>query len=514
MAEYDNHRPIYHFMPPSGWMNDPNGPITESDGTHHLFYQYNPDGGWHEQMHWGHARTRDLVHWEHMPIALYPDSAFDKDGVYSGSAIELNGQPVLFYTGIRPEVQCIAIGDERYEVWRKLPRPIVSDRPEGVELDGFRDPTLWFDPVTGRLNMGIGSGIVGESGCVLRYSADPGLKSAWQHEGFLLRGHPALLANCECPDFWHHDTGTWAMIASPQADNPRRGAGTVWLTGEQLEGEFFPNRQGLLDASPLYYAPKSFWHKDGRRVVWGWLREDRSVDKSVGREWAGVMSLPREVEIGSDGVLSVRLSPEVKSLSGWRAFACEGDEAMYSANVAAVEIPAKESVAHLIEMEWTPWGKVAIQLLNGQFHDESVVVAYDFTKQELSLSLRFQWEGDESVTERTTVCGVNRDLPNPDGQFALQEGEPLRLLVYMDRSVIEVFANDRAALSGRYYPKSRATTSPDPLYLPVRLHGDSSTSGRDSWNFTNPYSISATSQGRPLRITTWEVWNLASIWSE
>ena len=491
MSERDRHRPIYHFMPPSGWMNDPNGPITDSDGTHHLFYQHNPNGGWHEQMHWGHARTRDLVHWEHLPIALYPDSEFDKDGVYSGSAIELKGEPVLFYTGIRPEVQCVAIGDRRYEEWRKLPTPIVSERPEGLELDGFRDPTLWFDPDTGRLNMGIGSGIVGDSGCVLRYSAAPDSIGVWRHDGFLLRGHPSLLANCECPDFWYHGGDTWAMIASPQADNPRRGAGTVWLTGEYRDGEFIPTRQGLLDASPLYYAPKSFWHKDGRRVVWGWLREARSVDKSDGREWAGVMSLPREIEIGSDGAVSVRPSPEVDSLRGWRVFDSREAEGMFEADTVDVEISATASVEHVIEMEWSATGKVAVQLFDSPAGDGRIIVAYDFGKHELSLSLRFRWDGDDSPTERTTVCGVNRDLPNPDGQFALRDGEPLRLRVFLDSSVIEVFANDRAALSGRFYPEADA---------PGQLLNEDS------------YSISAESDGRPLRITRWEVWHIPSIW--
>lgn len=516
MSEIDRHRPIYHFMPPSGWMNDPNGPITESDGTHHLFYQHNPAGGWHEQMHWGHARTRDLVHWAHLPIALYPDTRFDKDGIYSGSAIELDGRPMLFYTGIRPEVQCVAMGDPTYRVWRKPPKPIIPKRPEGLKLDGFRDPTLWIDSETGRLNMGIGSGIVGEGGCVLRYSTVPDFSEAWQYDGLLLRGYPPLLANCECPDYWHHGGDTWAMIASPQADNPRRGAGTVWMTGEQLDGEFFPNRQGLLDASPLYYAPKSFWHVDGRRVVWGWMREDRSVDKAVGREWAGVMSLPREVEIGDDGVISVRPSPEVGSLQGATIFDCEGDGRMYGTEAVAVDLPASASVMHEIEIEWSPSGKVSVQLLNGwPDDDESVVLAYDFTKRELSLSLRFLWGGDASPSVRTTACGVNQDLPNPDGKFSLQDGENLRLLVYVDCSVIEVFANDRAAMSGRYYPASVARGRTETRFLPTKSDiqpATSSAHARDEWPFTNAYSISAESQGRPLRIAKWTVRNLDSIW--
>ena len=489
MTERDYHRPIYHFLPPSGWMNDPNGPITESGGTHHLFYQHNPDGGWHEQMHWGHARTRDLVRWEHLPIALYPDMPFDKDGIYSGSAIEVEGEPVLFYTGIRPEVQCIAVGSLDYSTWRKAPDPIVGTRPEGLELDGFRDPTLWYDPDTGRLTMGIGSGLKGGTGCVLRYSTDAGVRGDWRFDGFLLRGHPALAVNCECPDYWRHDETNWVMLASPQADNPRRGAGTVWLTGTHEDGEFHPNRQGLLDASPLYYAPKSFWHVDGRRAVWGWMREARSVDKELRREWAGVMSLPREIEVDDAGILTVRPSPEVKSLRGERMSVVTHE----FAGVESVEIDGSPTPAieHYVEVAPSARGSVNFALYEDDDAGEHIQVSFDFATDELELTLKFDWEGDGSgPSERTEVCGINRDLPNDDGAFRLGDDEPLRLRIFLDHSVIEVFANDRAAVSGRYYPQS----------------------GNEPGKCAEAYAVAAWPEGRSLGVTRWDAWNLSSIW--
>ena len=492
MTKRDYHRPVYHFMPPSGWMNDPNGPITESDGTHHLFYQHNPDGGWHEQMHWGHARTRDLVHWEHLPIALYPDSPFDKDGIYSGSAFDLNGVPTLFYTGIRPEVQCIAVGSPDYTTWRKPLTPIVSDRPAGLELDGFRDPTLWFDPDDSRLNMGIGSGIVGGTGCVLRYSTDAGAHTEWRFDGFLLRDHPSLAINCECPDYWQHDEAHWVLIASPQADGPRRGAGTLWLTGDHVDGEFIPKRQGLLDASPLYYAPKSFWHVDGRRVVWGWMREARSVDKRIGRNWAGVMSLPREVEVSKAGTVAVRPSPEVKSLRGEPLTITTAlDDLENGDKLAKTKRGATPAVEHCVEIEPTASGTVVLSLYDDEIEGESIELSFDFATGALRLVLEFAWDdSDGELSERMTVCGVNPDLPNADGAFKLREGEPLRLRVFLDHSVIEVFVNDRAAISGRYYPKS--ANEPD--------------------RCAAAYSVAAKAIGRPLGITSWEAWNIPSIW--
>lgn len=492
MTTRDYHRPIYHFIPPSGWMNDPNGPITDADRMHHLFYQHNPDGGWHEQMHWGHARTRDLVHWEHLPIALYPDMPYDKDGIYSGSALELNGEPILFYTGIRPEVQCIALGSSDYSNWQKAPAPIVSGRPDGLKLDGFRDPTIWFDPNGSRLNMGIGSGISGGTGCVLRYSAEAASRTDWRFDGFLLRGHPALLVNCECPDYWQHDDANWVMIASPQADDPRRGAGTVWLTGVHVDGEFNPKRQGLLDASPLYYAPKSFWHIDGRRVVWGWMREARSVDKAAGREWAGVMSLPREVELDEAGTVRVRPSPEVQSLRGAPiAIGGERSDLYDGEGRVKTTIGATPAVEHCIELEPSASGSVALSLYEDEVAGESIVVSFNFATGELRLTLMFAWDDSEGKpVARTTVCGVNCDLPNVDGVFRLGDMEPLSLRVFLDHSVIEVFANDRAAMSGRYYPRR----------------------GNEPDRCADAYSGTAMAEGRRLGVTRWEAWNIPSVW--
>src|SRR2546423_13522026 len=102
-APVDPHRPHYHFLPPSNWMNDPNG-LIHWKGQYHLFYQYNPNGALHGTIHWGHAVSPDLVHWEHLPIALAPTPGGpDKDGIWSGCAVDNDGIPTIFYTGVLPE---------------------------------------------------------------------------------------------------------------------------------------------------------------------------------------------------------------------------------------------------------------------------------------------------------------------------------------------------------------------------------------------------------------------------
>ncbi len=95
--EVDSHLPIYHATPGLNWINDPNGMIFFR-GEYHLFYQYNPYGVNWGNMHWGHMKSTDLVHWVHLPIALAPSEAYDCDGIFSGSAIEHEGRLYVFYT--------------------------------------------------------------------------------------------------------------------------------------------------------------------------------------------------------------------------------------------------------------------------------------------------------------------------------------------------------------------------------------------------------------------------------
>ncbi len=104
----DHLRPRYHFLPPSNWMNDPNG-LIQWKGQYHLFYQHNPVQAAWGPIHWGHAVSQDLVHWRHLDMAMQPTpGGADKDGVWSGCAVISGGKPVIFYTGVFPEGQCLA----------------------------------------------------------------------------------------------------------------------------------------------------------------------------------------------------------------------------------------------------------------------------------------------------------------------------------------------------------------------------------------------------------------------
>ncbi len=104
----DTNRPRLHFLPPANWMNDPNAPIFHN-GLYHLYYQHNPKAAKWDTMHWGYATSKDLVHWQHHGVVLAPTPGGpDKDGCFSGCMVIDNGKPTIVYTGVNPQVQCIA----------------------------------------------------------------------------------------------------------------------------------------------------------------------------------------------------------------------------------------------------------------------------------------------------------------------------------------------------------------------------------------------------------------------
>lgn len=140
----DNPHPQYHFLPPRNWMNDPNEFSFQWKGMYHLFYQHNPYGAFHANMPWGHTVTPDPVHSQHFFIALSPTPGGpDKDGVFSGYAINNLGIPTIVYTGVSPEVQCIATGADDLVVWKKRTEPVIPVPPTDLTVFGFRDPCVW-----------------------------------------------------------------------------------------------------------------------------------------------------------------------------------------------------------------------------------------------------------------------------------------------------------------------------------------------------------------------------------
>ena len=215
-VQQDPQHPSYHFAPPSNWINDPNGLIYWK-GNYHVFYQYNPfEPAW-GNIHWGHACSKDMLHWKHLPIALWPDPQYaDAGGCFSGCAVNNNGTATLIYTGVYPETQCLATSmDDDLINWKKHSQPVIPASPPGLQLEGFRDPCVWWEASEWR--MALGSGIKGVGGAVLLYRSKDMIN--WQYLGSLFQGQRKLDKDLdsgtmwECPSFFPLDD-KWVLIMS------------------------------------------------------------------------------------------------------------------------------------------------------------------------------------------------------------------------------------------------------------------------------------------------------------
>jgi beta-fructofuranosidase len=308
-------------------MNDPNG-LIQWRGMYHVFYQHNPFSlaapGTGASIHWGHAMSEDLVHWEDCPVALAPTAGGpDEDGCWSGCAVLKDGTPHLLYTGVRGDLQlpCLAraVDLELLTVWEKHPgNPVIEAPPPDLDLLAFRDHCVWQDRET--FYQLIGSGIAGVGGAALLYRS-PDLVS-WEYLRPLLSSEVAGVkpagAIWECPDFFPLGDRHVLVVSSLGGE----GAGCVHCFTGRFDGERFAvERQGLVDGGDHFYAAQSMRDGRGRRLMWGWVQEDTGGGYPVPRSRAGLLSLPREMDILDDGTLVSRPVPELKTLRSrhWHA---------------------------------------------------------------------------------------------------------------------------------------------------------------------------------------------------
>jgi len=319
-------KPLFHLIPRTGWMNDPNG-FSYYNGAYHMFYQYYPyDTSW-GPMHWGHAISKDLLTWENLPVALAPDSSFDSFGCFSGSAIETeDGKHQIMYTGVikrelpdggfeETQQQCIAIGDGvNYEKLDINPVIKTEDLPEGCRASDFRDPKMWKE--NGRYYVVLGSKTTDLDGQLLKYSSDDGIN--WKFDEVILKNNKRYGLMWECPDYFSLD-GKQVVIVSPQDMLPEElefhnGNGTVCIIGSLDEnGKFHEENSQAVDYGIDFYAPQTIELADGRRVMIGWLQNWDTVP--IRRDdfpWFGQLSIPREILI-KDGRLIQRPIREIEN---------------------------------------------------------------------------------------------------------------------------------------------------------------------------------------------------------
>lgn len=319
-------RQTIHVKAPDNWVNDPNGFIYYK-GWYHLFYQYFPYAPRWGTMHWGHAVSRDLVHWEHQKIALFPTKRADQNGCFSGSAVEKDGRLYLAYTGVRYEKfnpedihECLEghfessqlmITSEdgfQFDNWKdkRVIIPPVTEEQIGHRTH-TRDPKMWRGEDAWYLI--VGSTYQEKEGKVLFYRSQD--LEHWTLVNQSSKG-PGYGWMWECPDYFK--AGEEEVLLVSAIGLLQEGE------GEQNHSICFPVRfeekSCRMDIADAYqfldygldlYAPQTTLDEEGRRILTAWLRMPEAVDDT----WIGMFCAPRVVEV-KNGHVYFRMHPKIR----------------------------------------------------------------------------------------------------------------------------------------------------------------------------------------------------------
>ncbi len=436
----DKNRPSYHLTPTIGWMNDPNG-FSLYKGEYHLFYQYHPyDTKW-GPMHWGHVKTKDFIHWERLPAAMAPDMDYDRNGCFSGSAIELDdGRQLLVYTGVKAvreengelrehQTQCVAVGDGlNYEKYAENPVITADDLPAGGSPFDFRDPKIWREGDT--FYLVVGNRPADGSGSVLMYESADGFH--WKYGGVLAACHNQFGRMWECPDFFELN-GKHVLLTSPQEMTAiglefHAGNGTLCLIGELDRERCHLVRENVqaIDYGLDFYAPQTLLTPDGRRVMIGWMQNwETSNCQSSSMRCFGQMTVPRELAL-RDGRLYQNPVRELK--------ACRSYQILYR-NVLLTGMTTLQNVRGRV-VDMTVNIRPASQ--NAMYSWFKINVAGD---GEHMTTIRYKPECNTIRIDRTR-CGFPHDIVNVRDFVVRPRGGEIKLRILLDKYSMELFVND------------------------------------------------------------------------
>lgn len=296
----EKYRPAYHFSPTYGWMNDPNGMVYK-DGEYHLFYQYNPYGSMWGNMHWGHSVTKDLINWEHLPVAITPDGL---GSIFSGSCIVDKDNTagfgkdaiIAFYTSAGDrQTQSMAYSLDNGRSFKKYDQnPILTS-----SIRDFRDPKVFWHSETSRWIM-----IIAASQEMQIYSSS-NLKE-WNHESSFGDGMGAHGGVWECPDLIRLEdekTGVkkWALLCNINPGGPYGGSATQYFIGDFNGKEFVnesPKTTKWMDWGKDHYATVT-WNNapEGRHIALGWMSNWQYANNVPTTQFRSANTLPRDLSL-------------------------------------------------------------------------------------------------------------------------------------------------------------------------------------------------------------------------
>jgi fructan beta-fructosidase len=441
------YRPQYHFSPASNWMNDPNG-LVFHEGRYHLFYQYYPDSTVWGPMHWGHATSKDLTHWTHLPVALYPDSL---GYIFSGSAVvdykntsgfgtEDNPAMVAVFTyhnmvGERAgrtdyQTQGIAFSLDQGTTWQKYKDNPVIDNP-GIK--DFRDPKVFWHEPSQRWILVL---VAGDHAQIYQSAnlIDWTFASSFGHnEG----AHGGVW---ECPDLFPltTDQGTqkWILSVSINPGAPNGGSATQYFVGEFDGTRFSTDQEDIkwLDQGRDNYAGVTYNDApNNERVLVGWMSNWDYAQVTPTDPWRSAMTLPRKLSL-------VRQTDQFVLMQ----------EPMIESAILGEKIDMNPE--ELIEGRTAPISQSVLQMTIDLSHEFSLTLfndheRFDFSMDPLTAQMR--------IDRRNSGPNLFSDKFAPEVQTAPYEPESrlTSLTVFTDQSSVELFVdNGRYVFTNQIFP--------------------------------------------------------------
>ena len=420
----DPARPGYHFVVPEGIAMpfDPNGAIYWK-GRYHLFYIFQDTRLGTKADHWGHVSSTDLFHWVHHPTGLL-------DGMYSGNCfVNRDGVPTICYhqKGLGNAL-AVALDDDLNE-WKKLesnpitPKTEVGDQHHGRYKSW--DPFGWMEGDTYYAIFGGGRPGVAKS---------PALEGEWTYAGDLFAhgvDGVSLDEDVSCADLFKLGDKDVLLCISHRL-------GCRYYVGAWKDEQFHPESHAQMSwVDNSFFAPESLVDDRGRRIMWAWIMDDPQFGVRSQHGWSGTLSLPRVLTLGNDGRLRMDVPEEIEAL---RQGAFRKDDFVLPAGTdVRVDDVGGSSLELAIEMEGTDASAYGVKVCVSPDGQEETSVFYDAREKLLKVDTRRSGPHD---TPKAVEAGP----------LELKPGERLKLRVFVDRSVVEVFANGRQAVARRIYP--------------------------------------------------------------
>ena len=476
----DPARPLYHFSPPENYMNDPNG-ICQWGGMYHLFYQFRPDGI--DNVHWGHAVSEDLVHWKDLPLALYPDQ--EKD-CFSGQTLVEDDRVIATYHGTGAGNSIATATDPLLLNWEKHPsNPVIPmvDVDDGGRPYRVFDPCIWKEADGYYALSGVFQDGERSIDCkgVDHLFRTQDLEN-WDYVGKLVendyRTEPG--EDYAVPNFWPIGNDKHMLLFFSH----KRGG--QYFVGDYDDDthRFSPDYHGRMNYGPLsvgsLHAPSATIDDSGRYLSIFNVKESRET-----RGWDNVMTVPRVLSLADDDSLLITPVPE---LEGLRFNKKSVSEANIPANqdIVLPDIAGSAIEIHAV-IDPNAAREVGLNVLRSPDATELTRISFFHRANARWGTPQLQIDGSQSSTG-AEVLG----RPPEIGPLDIPDGEYLRLRIFIDRSIVEVFANGIQCLTLRAYPESPASTG-----VSVFAKGNSATlKSLDCWQMRSVWPELESRQGR------------------